>query len=235
MLNKTEEVIFQKLWTLCGLDGVNDVYDYFYNHYQYKQIFESYVTTIASDFPSDIQECDKHFNETLEKVCLALLDADIPLVYQELMQRLAELNDITKVKSKSLPKARRDFYELKAKILRWTYNQHSYRVQDLWWEEDRDGHRYLVLSLKGGWVFHQPERYFRDDLQRHSDRLASLPTRPYHREPQTETDKAELAELTVGEYEKAVAWLNILYDYYLWLERGIERPVKLKTETIEDK
>lgn len=207
------------LWETSKLNkGGNLSYD-LYRYADFKSRYRQWIASIYPDIHKLITiHPDWYVEDALASFfeCFKTLNhADI---YEDMMSLLALVNDVTKVKSKSYPKMRREFYDIKAQIIGFLFRQHHH-LGEMWWEED-EGRRYLVLTFtnnegKVEWTFHQPERNFRDKHSRTLQSLKTLPTKPYHWETQTFLSASTLEDLTVGDYEGMVAWLSILYHLFI--------------------
>lgn len=202
--------IARKTWNTIGMTDGNICY--FDNRTRVKQIVSTFVNHIQTMCNHLIGSSELLTEERVGEHLPFLLGKDVTTF---ILSELASLNDLIKVRGKALPKFKRMFYELKQNIISYLFSHHRC-LKDVWKEYKVDtGEEFYVFAFECGgldYVFHQPERNFREERQHYNSRLRHLPEKTFHISPQTTVTEAD-EEFTMADLEARYSrlWLNAQY------------------------
>lgn len=195
----------------------------FYSKDSFRQNYQERVNHLLLDLYASEDDHIKLWDKVVKEMPFLRSTHNVDEAYHYMMGLLAELNDITKDKARTIPKTRRVFYDMKANICRRLVDWRDNLVT-AWMEEDNDGREYFVLVFKNKhgkhWVFHQPERNFHDERLTLGHPLRGLEMRDYHREDQTDVNVGE--NFTLKDYQLMLDKLDIAYHYYINNNNNVE-------------
>ena len=215
-LKVIRNLIFDFLINRSNLSKMSNCSYDFYTRHRFKELYLERVTRIVLYLYTNGDNNDTFMDKVLSVMPFLSSDNNVEESYDYMMNLLARLNDITKDKEKSIPKTRRDFYNLKADIIRSLIRWRS-KFVTAWIEIDDEDREYFTLVFNNNegknWIFHQPERNLHQERLTFGSPLRGLEIKDYHREDQTVIDLDD--DFSLKDYQFMIDKLFIAYHYYI--------------------